>query len=354
MEVGRCPFLAVYLGIEIGGTKLQLGVGHGGARPLAALRRLQVEPQQDAEGIRGHLQRIAAPLLEQHDIRAVGIGFGGPVDAEAGRTITSHQIEGWTDYPLVSWCRRTFGLPVALGNDSDLAGLAEARFGAGRGHRVVFYTNIGSGIGGALVVDGQLYRGGGGVASELGHLRPGLQCDRPSATVESIASGWAIAAAARNWLTDPGTPGSGLHVKHEDGLPAEPGRRPSAEPHHDDEACAADLLRRCGGAPQRLTAAMVAKAATEGNRVAREIFERACRAFGWAVAQMITLLAPDVVVLGGGVSLAGEALVFGPVRRYIRQYVFAPLRHEFRLVPAELGEEVVLHGALAVAAEARA
>ena len=98
--------------------------------------------------------------------------------AESGRTIVSHQIDGWQDFPLGDWCRQTLGRPAVLGNDSDLAGLGEARFGAGRGHRIVFYSNVGSGIGGSLVVDGELYRGGRGVASEIGHLRPGLECSR--------------------------------------------------------------------------------------------------------------------------------------------------------------------------------
>ena len=85
------------------------------------------------------------------------------------------------------------GVSAVLGNDADLAGLGEAKFGAGRGQQIVFYSNIGSGIGGSLVIDGMLYGGSRGIASELGHLRPGLQSDRAQQTVESLASGWAIA-----------------------------------------------------------------------------------------------------------------------------------------------------------------
>ena len=93
-------------------------------------------------------------------------------------------------------------LPAAVANDSDMAGLGEARFGAGRGRRVVFYTNVGSGIGGALVVGGRVYIGGAGIASELGHLRPGPEADTPEQIVELAASGWAIAgppAAMPDW-----------------------------------------------------------------------------------------------------------------------------------------------------------
>lgn len=342
----------MFLGIEIGGTKVQLGVGSGHGGPLAALERLEVKPEDGAAAIREQIARLGGPLLKRHRITALGVGFGGPVDAEAGRTIISHQVEGWKDFPLAQWCRQTLGLPTVIGNDADLAGLGEARFGAGQGHRVVFYSNVGSGIGGALVVDGQRYRGSGGVASEIGHLRPGLQSERPDQTVESIASGWGIASAARDRLADP--------ISHPLG-PLTRGVRPSQpeavrqrliEREAADEEFAADLLQRCDGRADRLTAAIVAQAATQGNLLACEVFSRACRAYGWAVAQVITLLAPEVVVIGGGVSLAGEALFLGPLRKEVDRYVFPPLRGTFQIVPAILGEEVVLHGALAIAGDA--
>ncbi|HYW80860.1 MAG TPA: ROK family protein, partial [Thermoguttaceae bacterium] len=236
------------------------------------------------------------------------------------RTIKSHQVDGWDDFPLADWCRANLGPPTVLGNDSDLAGLGEARFGAGQGGRVVFYSNVGSGIGGALVLDGRLFRGSSGVASELGHLRPGPNCETPEQTVESIASGWAIADAARCRIAE-------------------------------NQEGAADLLRYADGQVDRLTTVDVTRAAAEGNTLARAILHEACRTYGWAVAQMITLLAPDIVVIGGGVSLAGEELFLTPLRREVERYVFPPLRDKFKLVAAELGEEVVVHGALALALE---
>ncbi len=339
----------MYLGIEIGGTKLQLGVGAGNGEPLVALERLDVRPQEGAEGIRRQIRQHAEPLVEQYGISSAGVGFGGPVDAVAGRTILSHQVDGWEDFPLAQWLQRELAVSAVLGNDSDLAGLGEARFGAGRGHRVVFYTNIGSGIGGALVVAGELHRGGRGVASELGHLRPGLHCDDPDQTVESIASGWGIAAAVQARLADP----SSLQLQGLiDGTPPslpEEVRQRLIDREEADERFAADLLERCNGHVERLSAALVAQAASDGNRLARDVFDHACRVFGWAVAQMITLLAPDVVVLGGGVSLVDEDLLLLPARNYVDQYVFPPLQETFEIIPAQLGEEVVVHGALALA-----
>lgn len=339
------------LGIEIGGTKLQLGVGAGDGSPLVELLRLDVEPRLGAEGIRRQITEHGKRLIRSHAVRAIGIGFGGPVDAESGHTIISHQVEGWKEFPLADWCRETLGLPAFVANDSDSAGLAEARFGAGKGRKVVFYSNVGSGIGGALVVEGDLYRGGAGVASEIGHLRPGLPYERPDQTVESMASGWAIAATVRDRLTGP--------VSH----PLEPllGERPQGpeevrqrliEQEEADEADARDLVERCGGRMDQLNTQLIAQAAEAGNRIALGAFEHACQAYGWAVAQMITLLAPNEVVIGGGVSLAGEGLWFAPLRRHVQRYVFPPLADTFEIVPATLGEEVVVHGVLALARDA--
>ena len=187
----------MFLGIEIGGTKLQFGVGLAENGMLTALERANVQPANGAEGIRRQIVEIAGPLVRQYGVRAIGIGFGGPVDLAAGRIVKSHHVAGWDGFPLAGWCHETFGLPSSLANDSDMAGLGEARFGGGRGKKVVFYTNVGTGIGGALVIGGRVYVGGAGIASELGHLRPGTQADSPRQIVELAASGWAIADAAR-------------------------------------------------------------------------------------------------------------------------------------------------------------
>jgi len=340
------------LAIEIGGSKLQLGVGSGRGGPLAAMQRVDVDPGRGADGVLRQIEQTAPALIQRHAVTAVGVGFGGPVDMDAGRTVVSHQVEGWEDFPLADWCRKTLKLPVVIGNDSDSAGLGEARFGAGKGHRVVFYTNVGSGIGGALVVDGELYRSSTGIASELGHLRPGPAAQRPDETVESVASGWGIAAAARARLADPASLPFGPLADGESSPEPETVRQRLIDREEADEEFAGDLLQRCDGRAEKLSAAMVAAAAAEGNRLAAEVFDHACRTYGWAIAQMITLAAPDLVVIGGGVSLAGETLLLAPLRKYVDRYVFPPLKGSFQIVPSALGEEVVLHGALALAARA--
>lgn len=311
----------MFLGIEIGGTKLQLGVGTGEGPPLIELLRLDVQPQRGAEPIRTQIERAAGDLLRRHNIEAIGIGFGGPVDSRSGRVIVSNQVEGWRDFPIVDWTQNTFGRPTILANDSDSAGLAEARVGAGRGRSVVFYSNVGSGIGGALVIDGKLFTGGSGVAAEIGHLRPGVG-EPPERDVEAIASGWAIARWVREKVNDARQDGD-------------------------------DLLQRCEGRLEKLDTRTVADAARSGNALARAALDRATDAFGWALAQMITLLSPDVVVVGGGVSLVGEDLFFEPLRQSTGRHVFPALADTYQIVPAQLGEEVVVHGAIVLARDLR-
>lgn len=340
----------MFLGIEIGGTKLQLGVGRGDGAPLVDFARRQIEPARGAAGIRAQIEAAAVPLVARHAVSAVGFGFGGPVDVERGRVVKSHHVDGWADFPLVQWCGERLGLPARLCNDCDAAALAEARFGAGRGHRVVLYVTVGTGIGGGLAIDGQIYRGSGAGATEIGHLRPGLHATDPEQTVESLASGWGIAAAAQAELAEPGgQPVIALESLRSKSAAARLEHRATTEAAREEFV--ADLLSRAEGEPERITAHLVAQAAAEGNELARDVLARAATALGWAIGQAISLLAPGVVVIGGGVSLADRALFFDPVAAAVERYVFPPLAGQTPLVPAALGEEVVVHGALAVAAQ---
>jgi len=311
----------MYLGIEIGGTKLQFGVGTGGE--IAHLERVAVDRSRAAKGIQEAILGVGRRLVAAQDITAIGIGFGGPVDPLRGKVVRSHHIDGWDEFPIVEWLSGALGRPVALGNDSAMAGLGEARFGAGRGQKVVFYSNVGSGIGGSLVIDGELYVGGSGITGEVGHCRPGLDAVGPEQIVELAASGWGMTTAARE------------HV-----------RNPPAE----FTVPAAELLERCHGDVEELDGKILARAMADGNELARDVFLRGIQTYGWALAQVITLLGPNVLVIGGGVPQIGEELYLDPLRREIERYVYPPLRDKYEVRPAALGEEVVVHGALALAA----
>ncbi|MFW6170563.1 MAG: ROK family protein [Planctomycetota bacterium] len=340
----------MFLGIEIGGSKLQLGVGNGESTELVKLVRADVAPENGAAGILQQIQHLGAPLIAEHPIQRVGVGFGGPVDAGTGRVIKSHQIEGWDDFPLSQWCRETLGVPVVLGNDCDSATLAEARLGAGRGHHSVFYITVGTGVGGGFVSGATLVGRNRPACSEIGHLRPGLQAEDPEATVESVASGWGIVAAIQERI---GGHMQTVPIQTDNmGLDRVQLQRRLADAREVEEEYTRDLLQRCQSDIDRITGQIVAQAATEGNLLAQSVINHACRVLGWAIAQMITLLAPEVVVIGGGVSLMGEQLFFAPVRREVARYVFPPLAGHYRIEPAALGESVVVHGAILLAGQA--
>ncbi len=308
----------MYLGIEIGGTKLQLGVGADDGR-LRGLWRGTVDVAAGSEGIRRQIVAAVPELLaragiERGALRGVGIGFGGPVDDATHTVIKSHQIEGWDNFPLADWIAEVVDLPAALGNDADVAGLAEALYGAGKGLSPIFYITIGSGIGGGLIINGEIYRGCGRGAAEIGHLRVGP----PGYILEKLSSGWAIEYFSK------------LHLEHGKSL---------------DSA----VLRMVHGQIGALTAECVGAAAAQGDEFALSMFDQA---WGWlaeAICHVIALLCPRRIVIGGGVSLMGEKLLFEPLRRLIAERVFKPFAGLTDIVPAALGEEVVVHGAIALA-----
>lgn len=297
----------MFLGIEIGGTKLQFGLGMGDGK-FIGFKRLAVEPGLGAEGIRGQMSAIVPEFLSSHAITSldgIGVGFGGPIDEATRRILKSHQIEGWADFPVAEWLEEHFAAPVALGNDADVAGLAEALFGAGKGLSPIFYVTVGSGIGGALIINQQIYRGMGRGAGEIGHLWVDYDADQPNFQpkpptwniVEHRASGWAIAQAA--------------------------------------------------GAP---SGEAVAAAARAGDAHALQVLSRARRRLVMALSHVLALFCPRRIVIGGGVSLLGEELLFKPLREELAAIAFRPFADCYDVMSAALGEGVVVHGALALAA----
>ena len=313
----------MYLGIEIGGTKLQIGVGEGQS-VLRGLWRQTVDVSAGPEGIRRQILEGVPELLSQSHIdrasvRGVGIGFGGPVDDATHSIIKSHQIEGWDLFPLADWISKILHLPAVLGNDADVAGLAEALFGAGKGMSPIFYITIGSGIGGGLIINGQVFRGCGRGAAEIGHLRitdlgPGGMETRP---LELWSSGWSIQKSAQQILLASGRQSS--------------------------------LRKLVNDHIEQITSQHVAQAAEAGDELALEVLDSAWNRLAEAICQVIAILCPRRIVIGGGVALMGEQLLFGPLRRKVRERVFKPFADCFEIVPAALGEEVVVHGAMALA-----
>jgi glucokinase len=301
---------ATFLGIEIGGTKLQLAVGDAEGA-VVERRRCQVDRTLGAAGIRQQIEAALPPLLRQWRPLGVAVGFGGPVDRRAGRISRSHQIEGWAGFELQAWLRSLASLPVIIDNDANMAALGEARRGAGQGFNPVFYVTLGSGVGGGLVVDGRIYHGARPGECEMGHVR----LDREGTLVETRCSGWAVDAKVRALKQT--APGSLLAQRMK-------GRQPGGEAKLLGEALERDDADAC--------------------RILRETAEDL--AFG--LSHVTHLLHPEVIVLGGGLSLLGEPLrtaVADALPRFVME-VFQPGPH-IRL--AALGEDAVPVGCLLAA-----
>jgi glucokinase len=327
------------LGIEIGGTKLQLGISDGKEPRLARLVRRDIDRGHGAKGILQQIVEAAQPLIQEFRPQRIGFGFGGPVDSIAGTVRKSHQVEGWDGFPIVKWVEENLRLPARLGNDCDVAALAEHRFGAGKGAGDVFYVTVGTGVGGGCVVDGKLLGAGRPSIAEIGHLRPGLHCDDPHDTVESYSAGPGIADYARevlNFAAKQMLPYSYAPLNF--------------KKFHIYDSDLKDLIQRGGDDLIQINGLTLGVAAKDGNRLAKDLLDRPVQVLGWAIAQVITLLSPEVVVVGGGVSLLGEALFFEPLRTYVKTYVFPQMLDHYRIAPAALGEEAVVHGAIALAA----
>ena len=310
--IGADGLVPVALGIEIGGTKLQSAVVAADGRVL--LRRSdRVDPAGGADGIRTVLAAQIAGIIDDAAgnrlaIRAIGIGFGGPVNREQGVVATSFHVGGWSDFPLAAWVagqvEGALGpVSVVLENDSNAAALGEAIVGAGRGARVVVYSNAGSGIGSGLVIDGRLYRGRPSGEMELGHLRliPG------GGILENSSAGWAIDARVCEAV--------------------------AAEP----TGALAQGAATTGAVP---SARLLPAALAAGDTTAQRILDGAAAPYAHALSHVVHLLNPDVIVLGGGVATIGEPWR-GSVARQLEGFLMTPLQPAPPVRLATLGEDVV-------------
>ena len=296
-----------YIGIEIGGTKLQVARG---AQEMNATCRREIDTARGAAFIQRQITECLQELMEEKEIAGIGIGFGGPVDHEKGIIRLSHQVPGWTGFPMKEWLESFSGRPVVMDNDANVAALGEAVMGAGKGHKNVFYMTIGSGIGGGMVMNGCIYHGRSPGEVEIGHLR----LNKKGETLESRCSGWAVNARLRDFATvHPASKLATLAANY---------------PGHE---------ARC------LEAALQQK-----DPDAQNLISEVADDLAFALSHIVHLFNPDILVIGGGLSLLGEKLLH-PVRQRIPGYLMQAMLPAPELKQAALGEAVVPSGALALA-----
>ncbi|MEO8092504.1 MAG: ROK family protein [bacterium] len=311
--------MSTTVGVDLGGTKMLVGV----VDPDASVLYRSTEASQGitVEAIVDRLEtEVRLALAEHPDAAAVGLGVPCTIDRARGLAVSSVNLP-LVDVPVRELMRERLQVPVFLDNDANLHALAEHRFGAARGARNVVLLTIGTGIGGGLVLDGDLFRGSSGAGAEMGHVvvksdGPRCQGNCPSrGCVETMASGTALARDGR--AVAAGAPGS--------------------------------ALGRLAAAGEPLDGRAVVDAALEGDAAARGVVEAAGRYLGVALASLANTFDPDVIVLGGGVIAAGELLV-SPARSELRARALPPM-NRVEVVAAELGPEAGMIGAATMARE---
>ena len=316
---GAAPPRPTALGLDIGGTKIAAGVVDGTGRVHA----FALEPTHASRGPEEGLERLFAlgrSAIEASglDVDAVGIGCGGPLDDVQGILVAPPHLPGWEGLELAARAEESFGRPAVLENDATAAAAAEHRFGAGVGTRTLVYLTVSTGVGGGAVVDGRLFRGSRGNGAELGHVtvacdgRPCPGCGR-AGCLEAYVSGTSIAARAREAL-------------------AASDRTSSLAPFPD------------------VTATDVAAAARAGDPLASAIWDETTAMLACGVVSMVNVFEPEIVVVGGGVSSAGEQLL-APVREHVRAEAMTPAGREAAVVRAALDGHVGVVGAAAIAVE---
>ena len=232
------------------------------------------------------------------------------LDANRGLALKSYQIAGWDQFPIQKWAEEQWGKRVVVENDASTAGLAEALHGSGRGYNRIFYMTIGSGIGGGWIVDGRVDNGQGLGAAEMGHtwvFEPGSGAP---IELEHFCSGWAIGQRARKAVENKKS-----------------------------------LLVEMAGSVDAIDAKIVYAAAEKGDPLAQQILNETCQGLGLAISNVVALLHPQRVIVGGGVSFMG-ALFWDSLRREVAARSMPTFVSGVEVVRAELGEDVVVIGAL--------
>lgn len=311
------------LAFDFGGTKNSCAAfvrdASGGYR-IHAVERRASPPDADGAYDYAAMCDMGHLLLKDGTAEAVGISFGGPVYASRGLVVLSHHVPGWENVLLCDKVAQEFHTRVVMDNDANVAALGEARFGAGQGCASLLYITVSTGVGGGWILNGEIYRGANELAGEIGHVvidpqGPPCMCGRRGC-VEQMACGRAIARMAR------------------EALEREPER--------------GEVLRRLIDYDfALLTGLRVQQAAAAGDALAGEVMTQAARNLGFAIGNVICLMNPARVVLGGGVTKAG-ATYFETVRAAARANVMPELRDAVDVQPAQLGDDAPLWGALAL------
>lgn len=316
----------LFLGVDIGGTKIALAVAAAGEAEPVRSTRYPAERERGPGEMIDRMIAEAKTLLAASDgeLAGIGIACGGPLDRKTGTVLGPPNLPGWDRVPIVARLSRALGAPARLDNDANVAALGEHRDGAGKGARDMVYVTISTGIGAGVIVNGALVHGVAEGAGELGHVPiapDGPPCGCGSrGCLEALASGTAIGRRARE-----------------------------AALARPEEAIA--LVARAGGDARAITAEHVAEVSATGDALASELWAASMEHLGTGLAVAVSVLAPERIVLGGGVTRAGDRLL-EPVREAMWRRARMVPRGSVEVVLAALGQDSGVRGAVALAREA--
>jgi glucokinase len=314
------------IGIDIGGTKVAAGLVDGSAQIRCQTRSPMVPDGDAAAGLEAVLSAVntvsASSGNGERSIRGIGICSPGPLDPETGVVINPPNLPCWRNFPLATKIAQIYGVPVKVDNDANGAALAEAQWGAGRGYRNVFYITIGTGIGTGIVLDGNIYHGRTGAAAEGGHLSidyrgPLCRCGKRGC-IEVLVSGPAIAQRARPKLLTARGKGS-------------------------------TILDLAGGDVEAVTSDMIDKANTDGDPIAREILLETVELLSLWMGNIVDLLEPDVMIMGGGVATMLSPF-FDDIRNRLPRCCVNSRCQEIPLLRARYGADSGILGAASIVA----
>lgn len=303
------------IGIDVGGTKVLGGVVNSSGEILVDARR--DTPREGGQALTDAIAEVARELMGKYSVGSVGISAAGFVSSDRKTILATPNIAGWNGVDLDAQLTDLIGVPVVIENDANAAAWGEAIFGAGRGHDNLLIVTVGTGIGGGIVLNGNLHRGGFGIAAEIGHMRvvpEGHLCGcGVRGCLEQYASGSALMRHAREAI--------------------------SATPE-----LARNLLSLGNGTVDGLTGKHITEAAQAGDAVALAAFNTTAHYLGAGIASLSVILDPTRIVIGGGVVAAGEILLEPTRQSLIRHMPFAGKHPYPDIVPAQLGNQAGLVG----------
>lgn len=312
--------MAKRIGIDVGGTNVKIALVDDNGKIIYS-NSVPTYAKMGYEYTVNNIKQAIKDLMKEtnttpSDIEGIGFDFPGQVDCKTGVVKLAPNIPGWVNVPIAQMIEDEFHIPTRIDNDVRCAALGELKFGAGRGCENFICITVGTGIGSGIVINGKVVRGATNAAGELGHIKlqmnggPICGCG-DTGCLEAFASGPAIVAMAQEYIK------GGKSTKFREMAAVEGGE---------------------------ITPYMVAKAAEEGDPVAKRIFEIVGEYIGIGLTSVINLLNPERVIIGGGVAESGE-LLLGPIRKTIKERAMVVAGNAVEVVPAQLGNSAGVIGA---------